>query len=270
MSSTLGFQWSLQADDEAHVIGVARPEARETGVGQVREPSVAPPGLVDLQMPAVMLPGGAAVVAHWCPAPDGEDFMDLDRRVVASSGKVVEQGIADRHRRGINDVPILYPAQGAWQVDLLGPGVRQGALRQGRHTLLEGHIEPPIERGARDPWHFTLQVGAQDIRLIGAARRPRRNDHRPHQRPKVQLALPLDHPALLAQTINLLLRQHRLEHGPHVVACHVLSPSDSPVIGAGHGPSRQGLDPSAILQSRRADPRSLGDWLKYTRMSPGV
>ena len=110
----------LQADDDAHVSGVARPEASATGVGQVRQPAVAPPGRVDLQRPAVMRPGGADVVPPSCPAPDGEHLRDLARRVGASAGTVVAPGIADRHRRGIHDVPRLSSAQGAWQVDLLG------------------------------------------------------------------------------------------------------------------------------------------------------
>ena len=38
--------------------------------------------------------------------------------------------------------------------------------------------------------HLTLQLGAPNICLISAARRPRRNDHRPHHHPEVQLPLP--------------------------------------------------------------------------------
>lgn len=207
----LRFPGVLEAEHEAHIMRFARPETRQTGIAKIGEKATAPPGLVDRQMPAVMLPGRAAMVPHWGTAADGEDCMDVDRRVIASPRNVLDQRIADRHRRGIHDVPVLHPAEGSWPIDLLRPCIRQGTLRQRRHTLFEGRVEPPRERRARDPWHLTLQVGAQDVCLIGAAWRPRRNDHGPHQHSEVQFALSLDHPALLAQAVNLVLRQHRLE-----------------------------------------------------------
>src|SRR5882724_5121190 len=218
----------LEAEDEAHIIRFASPESRNTGVPQVSQEATAPPGLVDRQMPAIMLPSGADMVAHRRSTADREDFMHLNRRVGSGPGKVSEQGISNRHRRGIDDVPVLHSTQRSRQIDLLRLSIRQGALRQRRHTLLEGRVEPPIERRTRDLWHRKLQVGAQDVCLIGAAWRPRRNDHRPHQHPEVQFALPLDHPALLAQAVYLLLRQHRLEDLAHLVTCHGLSPRYGP------------------------------------------
>jgi hypothetical protein len=86
----------------------------------------------------------------------------------------------------------------------------------------EGRIDPPIERRARAPWPLTLQAGTPDVRLIGAAWRPRRHDHGPHPHPEVPGALSLDHPALLAQAVHLALRQHRLEDLAHLVTCHRL------------------------------------------------
>ena len=45
----LGLPVVLQADDEAHVMGFAGPEPGQTGIGEVGEQAIAPPGLVDLQ-----------------------------------------------------------------------------------------------------------------------------------------------------------------------------------------------------------------------------
>ena len=70
--------------------------------------------------------------------------------------------------------------------------------------------------------HLTLQIRAQDIRLIGAAGRPGRDHHGPHEHPEVQLALPLDHAELLAEAVDFLLGQHVLEDLPHLVTGHGL------------------------------------------------
>jgi hypothetical protein len=97
-------------------------------------------------------------------------------------------------------------AEGARQSDRLRPRIRQRLLRQRLHEPFEGRIEPPIERRARHPWDLRLEVGRQDVRLIGAARGPRRDDHRPHPHHQVPLTLSLEHPPLLAQAVHLLLR----------------------------------------------------------------
>jgi hypothetical protein len=47
---------------------------------------------------------------------------------------------------------------------------------------------------------------------------------------RVQLALSLDHATLLAQVVQVILRQHLLEHGAYLFPCHVLSPLLLPVL----------------------------------------
>jgi hypothetical protein len=87
------------------------PNLPQAGIGQVGEQPAAPPGLSDGQMPTIMLPGGAAMVAHWGTAADGEDLMHLNRRLVPGPGKLLTQGVADPDRRGIDDVPVWHAIQ---------------------------------------------------------------------------------------------------------------------------------------------------------------
>ena len=126
----LGLPIVLEADDKTHPMGVTGPQPGQAGIRQVSEQAVAPPGLVDLQMPAIMLSGRAEMVAHRGPAADGEDFMDLERRIVASPGELVPQGIAHADRRGIDDVPVLDP-QRCPADRPAAPGHRPGRGRPG-------------------------------------------------------------------------------------------------------------------------------------------
>ena len=57
----------FQTDDVPHAVGVAGSEALQAGIRQVGQQAVAPPGLIDLQMPAVMLAGRTEMVA--APGP---------------------------------------------------------------------------------------------------------------------------------------------------------------------------------------------------------
>jgi hypothetical protein len=58
--------WGLpvvfSADHEAHLMGFARPEALDTGVTKIGPEPATPPGRIDGERPAVMLPGGTASV----------------------------------------------------------------------------------------------------------------------------------------------------------------------------------------------------------------
>ena len=78
----LGLPVVFEPDDEAHAVFFAGAESREAGIGEVGKQAAVPPGLVDLQMPAIVLRAGLKMVAYWCPAANGEDFMHFDRRVV--------------------------------------------------------------------------------------------------------------------------------------------------------------------------------------------
>ena len=60
--------------------------------------------------------------------------MDLEGRVVPGPGTLLKQGIADGDGRGIDDVPVLHPAEGPRQIDLLCPCVGEGSVGQGRHA----------------------------------------------------------------------------------------------------------------------------------------
>jgi hypothetical protein len=171
-----------------------------------------------------MLTGGTKMVAHRCSATNGEDCMDLERRVVPGPGTRLEQGIADGDGRGIDEVPVLHPTEGPRQIDLLRPCVGEGSVGQGRHELFEWFVEPPIACCACDSGHLTFQIGSQDVCLIGAARGPCGHHHRPHQHPEIQLALALDDSPLLAQAVHLLLRQQRLKHRAYIIPCHGLLP----------------------------------------------
>ena len=154
--------------------------------------------------------------------------MHLDGRIFPRPGKLLAQRVPHRDGRGIDDVPVLHATERARQIDLLRPGVGQRMLGQRLHEPFQGLVEPPIEGGPRHVGHLKLQIRAQDVRLVGPTRRPRRDHHRAHEHPKVQLALSLDHAALLAETVDLLLRQYRLEDLPHLVTCHGLPSTPSP------------------------------------------
>ena len=121
-----------------------------------------------LQRPTVRLPGGAAMVAHRRPPPDGEDLMHRDGGGVPSPRKCLTQEATYRDRRGSDDVPILHATKRTRQTDRLRPSVRQGPLGQGFHALFQGHIAPPIAGGPRHGGHLTLQRRAQHIRLVGS------------------------------------------------------------------------------------------------------
>ena len=53
----LGLPVVFQADDEADIMGLARPEACQTRIGEVGEQAIAPPGLVDLADAGCHAPG---------------------------------------------------------------------------------------------------------------------------------------------------------------------------------------------------------------------
>src|SRR5262249_38051893 len=134
----------------------------------------APPGRVDLQMPAVMLPDGAKVIAYRCPTADGEDFMPFERSVLAGPGELRAQGLANSDGGGIDNVPILDPTKGPRQIDLLCPSIGQSSVGSGRHEVFEGFIEPPRESGACDLGDLKLQIRPQHVRLVGPAWGPGR------------------------------------------------------------------------------------------------
>jgi hypothetical protein len=72
----------FEADDQAHPVVIAGLQPCQAGISEVGEQTAAPPGLVDRQMPAIMLPGRAEVVAHRCPAADRKDRVHFDCRVL--------------------------------------------------------------------------------------------------------------------------------------------------------------------------------------------
>ena len=110
-----------------------------------------------------------------------------------------------------------------------GPGRSTGCARAsasargpGRHAPFQGRVAPPLARGARHPWHLRCEVGTQDVRLLGAAWCPHREDHRPHQHPQVPLTVALDHPTRLAQAVSPpAAAAARTRRGPHPRSCAV-------------------------------------------------
>jgi len=76
--------------------------------------------------------------------------------------------------------------------------------------------------------HLKFQVRAQHIGLIGAPWRPGRDHHAAHEHPEVELALSLNHTELLAERLDLLLGQYRLEDLPYFVTGHGFSPHAVP------------------------------------------
>jgi hypothetical protein len=107
------------------------------------------------------------MVADWCPAANGEACMHLDGCIVPRPGQRLAQRVVDRDGRGIDHGPVRHVAEGSRQINLLHLGVGQGQVGQRRHAPLEGHLEPPIASGTRDVGHLTLQIRAQNVRLIG-------------------------------------------------------------------------------------------------------
>jgi hypothetical protein len=176
----LGLPVVLQAAHETHLMRVASPATLNTGVAKIGQEPTPPPGLVDGEMPAVMLPRGAAMVAHRRPAAAREHLMALERRLVPGPRTRLAQGVTHRDRRGINEVPILHATERCGQLDLLRSGLGQRARGQGRHTLFERRLKPPIASGTRHVGDCTLQRRPQPIRLIGAAWGPGRDHHGPH------------------------------------------------------------------------------------------
>jgi hypothetical protein len=71
--------------------------------------------------------------------------------------------------------------------------------------------------------HLTLQIGAQDIRLLGPTRRPGRDHHRPHEQPQVQFAPSRHHAARLAEAVDRLLWPSRLEDLAPRITSHGLA-----------------------------------------------
>jgi hypothetical protein len=126
----------------------------------------------------------------------------------------------------------------------------EGTLRQGLHEPFEGLVEPPIEGGPCHPGYFKLQIGPQDICLVGPAWRPSRDDHGPDEHPEVQFALPLDDTERLTQAVNLILGQHLLEHLAYFISGHIRSLLCLPLsLAISMHPSR-GVEHAPILPSR--------------------
>ncbi|MGH8070225.1 MAG: hypothetical protein ACRERE_34285, partial [Candidatus Entotheonellia bacterium] len=207
-----------EADDNAPPVVMAGPQPGQAGRGEVGEPTAAPPGCVARQMPAIMLPGGADVGAHRCPTADREDLLHVHRGGFPRPGALLAQGVAPRARRRIDAVPVVHATKGTRQLDLRRPRRGQGALGPRRHEPLQGCIKPAIAGGAGDLGPLTRQRRAQDVGLVGSARRPRGNDHRTPPHPEVQLALPRHAITVHAQAVDRLLGQDRLEHCAPVVA----------------------------------------------------
>jgi hypothetical protein len=114
----VGLPGVLQVDHAAPLMRFARPEALQTGVAKIGQETPTPPSLVDGEMSAGMLPGGAAMVAPRRPAAAREDCMDRDGRVVPGPGKCLAQGVTNRDRRGLADVPVVHGPQWTGQIDL--------------------------------------------------------------------------------------------------------------------------------------------------------
>ena len=134
----LGLPVVLQADHQAHIMGVASPEAFKTGIATIGQETATSPGLVNGERPAVMLPSGAEMVAHRRPAADRDHLMDLARCIVPSPGKLLAQGVTHPDRRGIDNVPILHTTERSGQIDLLRMGVGEPPLGQGLHPCSSG------------------------------------------------------------------------------------------------------------------------------------
>jgi hypothetical protein len=122
----------LEADHQAHPLGMTGPQPGQARRRQVRQQTTTLPGLVDLHMPAVMLAGRAEMVAYGCPAADGEDLMPLERRIVPSKSSCYRIR-ATSVRTGVKDVGTRTEA----------PGVR------GHHRLGEQKQEATPEVGYR-------------------------------------------------------------------------------------------------------------------------
>jgi hypothetical protein len=150
----------LEANHAPDPVGFAGPESVEAGRGQLGQQATVPPGLVEGQMPAVMLPGGAEMVAHRGIAADGEDRMPLERRIIPGPRKLLAQGVADRDRRRSDDVPILDPTERFRRIDLLRLGIGAGTVGQGGHEPVERRVAPPRAGGTRHAGDFTLQSRA--------------------------------------------------------------------------------------------------------------
>jgi hypothetical protein len=258
----LGLPVGREPDDDAPAVDFAGASVCQAGRGQLSEPSVAPPGLVDVQMPAVMLPGGTAMGAPRGSAPHEEDLMALERRIVPGAGHLLAQGSADPDGRGSDARPVLHPAEGVRQIDLVRLRVCEGAVGQGCHAWFEGCVEPPLACGTRDVEPLIFQGGPQEVCLRGAARGLCGHDHRPPQPPAVQLALAHDDSTRLAQAVTLFLRQQRLTHRAHVVACQGLSFPARLSQATGRGSSSQGGNHSAVRKSRRRKWRPALGWLQ--------
>jgi hypothetical protein len=174
-------------------------------------------------MPAIRLPGRAALVVNRGPAPDRADLRELERCIVSRPRKRLDQEGSHLTGGGSNAGPVRHPTERSRPIHRLRPGVGQGARSHGRHAPFQGLGAPARAGRPRDWGHGARQRGPQDIRLVGPAWRPGCDDPGPDTHPQVQLALRRDHAARLAPAIALVLGPHRLEHLAYLVACHGLA-----------------------------------------------
>src|SRR5918997_3593639 len=82
----------FEPDDKAYPVIVAGPQPGKARIREVRQQATPSPGLIDRQMPAVMLSGRAEMVAHRRSAADREDLMNFNCRILASPGELLLQG----------------------------------------------------------------------------------------------------------------------------------------------------------------------------------
>ena len=149
--------------------------------------------------------------------------MDLNGRISAWPWELLAQRSADRHRRGIDDVPVCDPTQRTRPIDLLRPGVGQGPVSQGRHEPFQRGIAPQLQGGPSYRRPGPLPRRAQDIRLLGSAGGPGREHHHPPAHPQFPLALARDHPKRRAESVDFPRGPPRLQPLLHRVPGHGLT-----------------------------------------------
>ena len=243
----------FEADATAHTLGFTRPEACQTRLAEVGQQAVAPPGLSDLELPAVRLAGWTAVVAYRRPAAHGEDVMPRDRRVLPRTGTLLAPGSATPDGRGIAAVPLLHARQRSRPIDRRRPGLGEGAVGQGFHASCAGRIAPPLDGRPRDPGHLTLQGGPPDVGLLGPAWRSRRDDPRSDPPPQVQCAWSLDDATRRPEALALIGGPQRFEHMAYLFSGHAPSlRSLRSSLGLLLNPPG-GVTHAAFLPSRRAN-----------------
>jgi hypothetical protein len=149
-----------------------------------------------------MLPSRCDLVTDEVAGADGPLLMDLQRGILPSAGKDVDQSVVEADGRRVEDTPVSYATKNSRkELGLLLP-YRNGLVQELAKQLEQWFIEPRVERAAPDARSPVVHVSAQHVVLAASLVRAAREDQGDHELEHDELPLALLNAVLVCERTN--------------------------------------------------------------------